>query len=62
VADGTYTESTLKITTTAPRDTLPIWSIEKLTYSGSNLTQIQWAQGSTGAGFICANRTTLQYQ
>ena len=37
------------------------WRIKKLTYSGSNVTNIQWAIGSTGFNFAWANRTSYTY-
>ncbi len=61
VADATYTESTLKFTTTAPRTTLPIWGIQKFTYATSVLQATQWAGGSS-TGQVCADRATLQFQ
>ncbi len=61
VANATYTESTLKFTTTAPLTTLPIWGIQKFTVATSLITQTQWANGTT-TGQICDNRATLTYQ
>lgn len=59
VSDAAYTESTLVITTTAPRDTAAIWSVQKLSYDGSdNLIRKQWASGSSTYRAICANRAT----
>jgi hypothetical protein len=62
VSDATFTESTLKFTTTAPRDTLAIWSIQKFTYVAGAITQAQWANGTSAPNQICANRTTLTFQ
>ena len=62
VANATYNEATLKFTTTAPRTTLPIWSIEKITVATSLVTMRQWAQGTSGASKICDNRATLAFQ
>lgn len=58
VTDATYTDATLTISTTAPRNVAAIWSIEKLTYSGSNLVSRQWANGNPTMVNICANRAT----
>ncbi len=62
VADATYNEATLKFTTTAPRTTLPIWSIQKFTVVASLITASQWANGTSGTSQICDNRATLSYQ
>ncbi len=62
VADATYNEATLKFTTTAPRTTVPIWSIQKLTTVASQLTALQWAGGTSGTTQMCDNRATLSYQ
>lgn len=61
VADGTYTTG-LTITTTAPRNTAAIWSVQKTTFSGANPVLYQWANGLSDAVHICANRATLAYQ
>jgi len=61
VSDATYTTG-LVMTTTAPRSTAAIWSIRAYTYSGTNLTNEQWANGSTAMNQICDNRTTISYQ
>lgn len=58
VADGTYTESTLVVTTTFPLATSPKWAIMVLVYNGSNLlTSNGWAAQSTGYSLACTNRT-----
>lgn len=70
VADGTYNTAALTVSTTAPRSSTAIWSVEKLTYNvGNFLIADQYAAGSTsGSGattaysFICDNRATLAYQ
>lgn len=56
-APTTYTTG-LTITTTAPRNTAAIWSIQKFTYSGANPVATQWANGSPALTSICANRST----
>ncbi len=62
VSDGTYNNAGLKFTTTAPRSTMPIWSIEKLTSVASAVTAIQWAVGITTTSQICDNRGSLSFQ
>jgi hypothetical protein len=63
VTDAAYSESTLTITTTAPRTNQPIWAILRLTYSSANLVTKQWAGGTSSANArICANRASLSYQ
>lgn len=61
VGDATYTTG-LTITTTAPRNTAAIWSIQKFSYSGANQTASQWASGNPAMTNICANQATLNYQ
>ena len=56
VANATYTTG-LVLTTTAPLSSQPVWSIMKLTYSGTNLTNVQWANGAASSyNNICDNR------
>ncbi len=62
VANATYNEATLQFTTTAPRTSMPIWSIQKYTAVASQITASQWAVGTSGASQICDNRATLSYQ
>ncbi len=62
VANATYTDVTLQIATTAPRTTMPIWSIQKFTSVTSQITASQWAIGTSGTTQICDNRATLSYQ
>jgi hypothetical protein len=61
VGNATYTTG-LTITTTAPRNTAAIWSVQASTYSGANLAAVQWAGGNPAMTNICANRATLSYQ
>lgn len=69
VGNATYTTG-LVVGTQAPLLTQPIWSIQKLTYNGSNkLTNTQWALGTAGSyKNICSNRavttgaTMITYQ
>jgi hypothetical protein len=37
------------------------WRIKKLIYSGSNVTDIQWAGGSTSFKFAWDDRATYSY-
>lgn len=37
------------------------WSIKKLTYSGSNVTDIQWANSDNGFKFVWDDRATYTY-
>lgn len=63
VANATYTESTLRFSTNAPRSSQGIWDIQYFQYDGSNnLVAIQRALGKTGLTSICDNRTTIVYQ
>jgi hypothetical protein len=61
VSNGTYNNAGLQFTTTAPRNNVPIWSVEKLTYSGTTVTQVQWANGSSGASVKCSDRATTPF-
>lgn len=63
VTDAAYTESTLVITTTAPRTNQAIWSISKFTYNGTNFVIKQWAGGApSNSAYSCDGRATLSYQ
>lgn len=62
VSDGTYNNAALQFTTTAPRDTMPIWSVQKFTVAATLITASQWAIGASGASQICANRASLSFQ
>jgi hypothetical protein len=62
VADATYTEATLTITTNAPSTSDPIWSIQKTVYSGANPVAVKWAEGRSDENQIFLNRATLAYQ
>lgn len=70
VANATYNESTLVMSTQAPLTTQPVWAITKLTYDGSgNLVSKGWANGTARAYTnIWANRavttgsTKIYYQ
>jgi len=39
----------------------PLWAIRKYVYSGSNLSQEQWADGNTNMDNVWDNRTGLIY-
>ncbi len=59
VADGTYNETTLAISTTAPRSSAPVWDIIKYIYNGSGLlTNQQHAFSRSATSSICDNRAT----
>jgi len=59
VADATYTEATLTVTTTAPRSSARQWAIQKLSYDGANNVVLkQWASGTPGSRNICDDRAT----
>ena len=63
VADATYTDAGLVLTTAVPRSTAAIWTIQKFTYDGSNnKTGESWALGSPAAVNICDNAATLAFQ
>lgn len=38
-----------------------VWQISKLTYSGSDLTQVDWAQGSSEFIFVWDDRASYVY-
>lgn len=61
VADATYTESTLIVSTTAPRSSAAMWSIWKKFYTTTYMDRQAWAEGSTNEGAICDNRASLAY-
>jgi len=52
VGDDTYTESTLVVTSAAPRSTAAIWTITKFSYTGTNVVRDQ----SSAHGQVCDNR------
>jgi len=62
VSDATYTESTLRIMTTAPRDTAGIWKVKKFRTVSALLQSVQTAVGGRPYGQVCADRATLDYQ
>lgn len=69
VANATYNNAAMAINTNAPQTTLPVWSIEKGTFTTTFQTADQWVAnltnnqgGSTARNYICNNRTTLAYQ
>lgn len=39
-----------------------VWAIRKFTYSGSNLTTIQWADGDERNNNVWDNRASLTYK
>lgn len=59
VANATYNNGAMTLSGQAPLLTGGIWSVERLTYNGSNqLVAVQWANGAPGAyNNVCANRS-----
>lgn len=39
----------------------PLWQIQKLTYTGSNLTSVTWADGNDSFDNVWDNRASLTY-
>jgi len=62
VADGTYTEATLKAVSTAPRTTLPIWSIKRQYFAAGSVTRVAWANGSSAPVHVWGSRASYQYE
>lgn len=60
VADGTYTEATLKVTTAAPRTSKPVWAIKRI-FDPAAPSRIAWAGGTGSQNQILDNRATLAY-
>lgn len=58
VTATTYTDATLRITTTAPRSNARVWSIQRMYYTGSSWDRSAWAQGDPQFKGSCDNRTT----
>lgn len=53
VADATYNESTLKLSTTAPRTNALVWAVRKLYYTGTNVDRDAPAVGSNAMDKSC---------
>ena len=62
VTDATYTESTLVVTYTGPRDTVALWAIQRLFYSTNLLVKSAWASGTPKFDKSCSLRATYQYR
>jgi hypothetical protein len=58
VANGTYNNSSLSVSTNNPLLTAPVWAIKVYTYSGTSLTASYWASGQTGRTLKCSDRTS----
>lgn len=58
--NGTYTTGGT-VSTYAPRSNVAIWAIKKNVYSGTNLAQELWAEGSVGFDKLCDSRTSYAY-
>jgi hypothetical protein len=50
--DGTYSESSLRVSTTQPRTADPVWTIQRIYYSGSTISDLK----TSLANQICDNR------
>jgi len=57
VADGTYNESTLVISTYSPKTSASVWAIAGFTVSGTNTSGSYTANRSLGFGTKCDDRT-----
>jgi hypothetical protein len=57
VANATYNESTLAVTTRSVRSSAAIWLVMRISYVSSNPVRIQWSDQFQ----ICDNRATLYY-
>lgn len=62
VADDTFTNASLRISTRAPRTTHPVWIIKRFYYTTNLLTRIGWAEGqSESEKFIWDSRSDYAY-
>jgi hypothetical protein len=62
VGNATYNTAALTVSTTAPRTTTAIWSIEQFVYNASsNVIIDQFANGNTAHTNICDNRSTTGF-
>jgi hypothetical protein len=57
VANATYTDATLAVTTRDTRSSAAIWTVMQILYTSSNPTVIRWSDQFQ----ICDNRATLYY-
>ncbi len=63
VGDAVYSTALITLSATGPRSDDTVWSIQKLTYTGNNMTRSQWADGVSGSyTHSCDARTTQFYQ
>jgi hypothetical protein len=58
VADATYTESTLSLSSTAPRTNALVWAIRKMFYTSTSIDRSAPAQGSLAMDKSCDSRTS----
>lgn len=62
VSNGTYNNADLKVTTVAPRTSMPVWSIQRFLWATGIFQRSAWAavgtSGSTTANAVCDNRAT----
>lgn len=62
VTDATYTDATLSVVNTGPKDTAAIWAIQKRFYTaGGYLAKTAWADGTPAKTKICANRASINF-
>jgi hypothetical protein len=61
VTDGTYSDSGLVISTTAPRSSAGVWAIYQKYYTTTAIDRQAWAEGSTAMTRICDSRATYAY-
>ncbi len=62
VADATYTDAGMNITTTANLLSASVWSVRRYVYdASSNLTQTMWADGNTNRDNACSSPSTLSF-
>jgi hypothetical protein len=62
VGNATYNTAALTVSTTAPRTTTAIWSLEQFVYNASNNIIVdQFANGNTAHTNICDARASLGY-
>ncbi len=63
VTGATYTDATLSVVNTGPKDTGVYWAIQKFFYDASNrLVKSAWADGTQTRVKACASRASYQYR
>lgn len=64
VTDGTYNGASdpgMKMSTTSPRTTASIWSIQRIFYTTTYIDRTAWAGSTTATTNICASRSSYAY-